>query len=432
VLLNGGYVLRLSPGGLARADLRIDNGVVVARGARLKPRTDEVVVDCTGKLILPGMVCAHTHMYSALARGMPAPRSAPTSFPEILSRVWWKLDQALDQESIYYSALIGAIEAVRCGTTTLIDHHASPNAIPGSLDVIRDAFRAVGVRGVLCYEVTDRGGIRRRDAGLAENGRFLAASAGDPCFRGLVGAHASFTLSDHSLAALADLTRGHRAGLHMHVAEAPDDEARTQRAHGRGIIDRLERFGLLDDRAVLAHGVHLSPRALERIRKARAWLVHNPRSNMNNAVGHAPVHTFGTRTALGTDGWPADMWAEARMAHFRLRERLGPAGAFDVSRLLDGAHRLASSLFGLSFGTLDMGSVADLVVCGYVPPTPIDGRNAIWHALFGLRTSMIERVMVNGRWVFTDGVIPGVDLQDVAKHARCEAAGIWARMGGKG
>ena len=430
MLLKGGYLLRLSPSGLTRADLRVEGDQVVGRGARLTPRPGEAVEDCTGKLILPGLVCAHTHMYSALARGMPAPKAAPRSFPEILGKVWWKLDQALDQESIYYSALVGAIEAVRCGTTTIVDHHASPNAIPGSLDVIRDAFRAAGVRGVLCYEVTDRGGTRRRDAGLAENDRFLASTRGDAWFRGLVGAHASFTLSDASLAALGALARVHRSGIHIHVAEAADDVARTARDHGCGILDRLAKFRLLGDRAVLAHGVHLGPKDLERVRRAGAWLVHNPRSNMNNAVGHATVHEFGPRAALGTDGWPADMWAEARMAHFRMRERLGPGGAFSALGLLQGGQALASAVFGRRFGTLDKGSVADLLVCGYLPPTPIDARNAGWHALFGLRTSMIERVMVGGRWVVRDGQVAGLDLPEVMKHERCEAAGIWARMRG--
>ena len=428
MLLKGGYLLRVSPSGLTKADLRIEGDRIVSRGARLKPRSGEPVQDCSGKLIMPGQVCTHTHVYSSLARGMPPPRTTPRSFPEVLGKVWWRLDQALDQESIYSSALVGAIEAVRCGTTTLIDHHASPNAIPGSLDVIRDAFRAVGLRGVLCYEVTDRGGARRRDAGLAENDRFIASTRDDTMFKGLVGAHASFTLGDRTMAALGELAASRRSGVHVHVAEATDDAARTARTHGCGILDRFERFGLLNDRAVLVHGVHLSTAEIDRVRRSGAWLIHNPRSNMNNGVGHAAVHEFGPHAALGTDGWPADMWTEAQFAHFRMRERLGPSGVFDVFRLLDGGQQLAGSLFGQPFGTLEKGSVADLVVANYLPPTPIDGRNATWHTLFGLRTSMIERVMVGGRWVLVDGNIPGLDMQDAFKNARCEAAGIWTRM----
>jgi cytosine/adenosine deaminase-related metal-dependent hydrolase len=346
----------------------------------------------------------------------------------MLGKVWWKLDEALTPESIYDSALVGAIEAIRCGTTTIIDHHASPNAIPGSLDIIRDAFRMVGVRGVLCYEVTDRGGVRRRDAGLLENDRFLAAVRDDPQFRGVVGAHASFTLSDSSLGALGDLVRLHKSGLHIHVAEARDDEELTARDHGCRILDRLARHHLLNERAILAHGVHLTSADLERVREAGAWLVHNPRSNMNNGVGHAPVDQFGAHAALGTDGWTADMWDEARLAHVRLRERLGLASAYPVLELLEGGQHLASSIFGRPFGTLDKGSVADVVVCDYVPPTPFDAHNAGWHTLFGLRTSMIERVMVGGRWVMEAGRIAGLNLPDVFARAQREAASLWTRM----
>jgi len=202
MLLKGGTLVRLHPPALARADLRVDGDTIVARGARLAPKPGEEVEDCRGRLVLPGFVCAHTHMYSALSRGMPGPAAPPASFPQMLARVWWRLDQALTDEAIYYSAMVGAVEAVRAGTTTLVDHHASPNAIPGSLQIIREAFGVVGVRGVLCYEVTDRGGLRRRDAGLAENDRFLTATRTDPQFRGLVGAHASFTLRETSMAAV--------------------------------------------------------------------------------------------------------------------------------------------------------------------------------------------------------------------------------------
>ncbi|MGE5200133.1 MAG: amidohydrolase family protein [Rhodospirillaceae bacterium] len=430
MLLKGGTLVRLHPPALARADLRIEGDTIVARAARLAPKRGEAVEDCRGRLILPGLVCAHTHMYSALARGMPAPARPPKSFPDMLGRVWWRLDQALTEEAIYYSAMVGAVEAVKAGTTTIIDHHASPNAIPGSLDIIREALGMVGVRGVLCYEVTDRGGLRRRDAGLAENDRFLTATRNDHQFRGLVGAHASFTLRDSSLAALGDLARYHRAGLHIHVAEAVDDEERTKRAHGCGIVDRLERHGLLDDRAVLAHGVHLSGRDLARVESAGAWLVHNPRSNMNNAVGHAAIEAFGERAALGTDGWPADMLAELRFAHFRERERLGWRGAQRAGALLQGGQALASEIFGVPFGSLSAGSAADLVVCDYVPPTPLTAATLAGHLIGGFQPSTVSGVMVAGRWVCRDGVPVNIDVDAVYCRARQLAASLWRRMRG--
>ncbi len=430
MLLKGATLARIHPPALAKADLRIEGDTIVARGPRLRPRRGEAVEDCRGRLILPGFVCAHTHLYSALSRGMPGPRTAAKTFPEMLARVWWTLDQALDEESIYYSAMVGAVEAVRAGTTTIVDHHASPNAIPGSLDIIREALGIVGVRGVLGYEVTDRGGMSRRDAGLAENDRFLSATRTDSHFRGLVGAHASFTLRDASLAALGDLVRYHRSGIHIHVAEAKDDGEQTRRAHHCGILDRLERHGLLNERAVLAHGVHLAGNELARVASSGAWLVHNPRSNMNNAVGHAPIERFGERSALGTDGWPADMLAELRFAHFRQREDLGPGRSFPAEALLEGGQRLASELFGAPFGTLEPGSAADLVVCDYVAPTPLAAGNLAGHLIAGLQPAMISRVMAAGRWICRDGVPVNIDVDAVYARARQLAASLWRRMRG--
>jgi len=430
MLLKGGTLARLHPPALARADLRIEGDTIVARGVNLRPKRGEAVEDCRGRLVLPGLVCAHTHLYSALSRGMPPPATAPASFPDMLARVWWKLDQALTEEAIYYSAMIGAVEAVRAGTTTIVDHHASPNAIAGSLDIIREALGVVGVRGVLGYEVTDRGGMRRRDAGLAENDRFLTATRTDTQFRGLVGAHASFTLRDSSLAALGDLARYHRAGIHIHVAEAKDDDARTRRAHGTGIVARIARHGLLNDRAVLAHGVHLSGRDRARVRSAGAWLVHNPRSNMNNAVGHAPIETFGERAALGTDGWPADMLAELRFAHFREREHLGLRRAYPAATLLQGGQALASEVFGVPFGTLAPGSAADLVVSDYVPPTPLTAANLPGHLLAGVTPSTFTGVMAAGRWVCRGGTPVNIDVDVVYRRARQLAAALWRRMRG--
>ena len=413
-----------------RHDLRIDGGVIVARARHLTANRREPVEDVAGRLILPGLVCAHTHLYSTLSRGMPGPRQSPRNFPEILERVWWRLDQALNPEAVYYSALIGAIEAVRCGTTTIIDHHASPNAIPGSLDLIRQGLAEVGVRGVLSYEVTERGGKRRLDAGLAENDRFLSATRTDPAFRGLVGAHASFTLGDGALRACAELVARHRTGIHIHAAEAVDDVADARARGARGVIERLEDAGLLNARSVLAHGVHLTDREIARIGRSRSWLVHNPRSNMNNGVGHAPVHRFGKRAALGTDGFPADMLAEARAGQFRVRESLGPRRNFDILRLLAGGQQLASSLFGMPMGSLGPGSAADLVVLDYASPTPLDRATVAAHLLGGLTPADIQSVMVAGRWVVREGRVLGVDAGEVCRRATDVAARLWRRMSG--
>ncbi len=124
---------------------------------------------------MPGNICSHTHFYGAFARGLYIPGPAPKDFPEILRRLWWTLDMALDDDGVLSSALVCLVDAIRNGTTTLFDHHASPMHIDGSLDIIAGAVEAAGLRAVLCYEVTDRNGPEGAAAGIAENVRFIKA-----------------------------------------------------------------------------------------------------------------------------------------------------------------------------------------------------------------------------------------------------------------
>ena len=294
--------------------------VLLHSAKNLRPRKSEEVIDLSGKYILPGFVNSHTHLYSALSRGMPSPKTAPRNFIEILQKVWWKFDEALDEESIYYSALVGAIEAVKFGTTTLIDHHASPNHIRGSLDLIKAGISKVGLRGILCYETTDRGGMKKRDLGLEENERFVTENANNPHFRGTIGGHASFTLCNDSLRKLGELASMYDCGVHIHVAEDKADVLDSMENYNTDIISRLTELGVLRKKSIFAHGVHLNQKQFARIEKAGAWMVHNPRSNMNNAVGYAPLNWYGEHSALGTDGFPADMFDEAKFGYFRNAE----------------------------------------------------------------------------------------------------------------
>ncbi len=270
-------------------------------------------LDATGCLVVPGNVNAHMHAYAALARGMPYRLAPPTSFLEILQRVWWRLDRALDPASIRASALVAAREAVLAGTTTLVDHHASPNAIGGSLDLLAAAFAEIGIRSVLAYEVTDRDGPQRAAAGIDENERFLQRIAdGDhPLARGMVGAHASFTLSDETLAACAALAERAGVGMHVHVAEDGIDATAVQ---------RLAEAGALRPGSLAAHAVHVGREGAALLRATDVTVAHNPRSNMNNAVGRAPLGVLGERVALGTDGIGSDMWEEGRVGYLRRRE----------------------------------------------------------------------------------------------------------------
>ena len=440
-ILVGGHVVRsLDPVVVERGDIVLAGDRIVAvgpaaAGGPVPDRGAARRIDCADAIVLPGNVCAHTHAYSALARGMPYRLAPPTDFVEILQRVWWRLDRALDEEAIRASALVAGLEALRAGTTTLVDHHASPNAIDGSLDIVAEAFAELGIRSVLCYETTDRDGPERASAGIAENARFLAASAGDrarhPLSRGMVGAHASFTLSDPTLEAVADLGRTTGAGIHIHAAEDVADETDSMIRTGGRVLDRLARAGALNERTVLAHGVHLAPDEIAAVHLARAVVAHNPRSNMNNRVGRAPVGRLGDRLALGTDGIGGDLFEEVRTAFLRRREEdLGvtPDWALGV---LAGGPRIPARAFGEPLlGRLEIGAPADLIVLDAPPPTPVDGATLAGHIAFGFGPAAVRDVIVAGQLVVSGGHATRVDEAALAARAREAAGRLWARMDG--
>ncbi|HVM59638.1 MAG TPA: putative aminohydrolase SsnA [Verrucomicrobiae bacterium] len=427
MLLKNATLLSLAGSTVERADLRIERDVITAKAKTLKAVAGEKTLDLSGKFVMPGMVCGHTHLYSALARGMPAPKKTPSNFYEILKYVWWTLDRALDDEAVYYSTLVGVLDAVRCGTTTLIDHHASPNFIRGSLGVMGEAFSQVGLRGVLCYEVTDRNGKRGATLGLEENEAWVAKHRG-PMFGGLVGAHASFTLSDESLSACADLAEGLQSGVHIHVAEDPCDQADCSRKYGGRLIDRLADIGVLGPKTVLGHCTHLDKPSLDVAREAGCWFAHNTRSNMNNAVGYAPVRWMGKQVALGTDGIGADMFEEVKFAWFKARDARNGLGIGDVVGFLTGAQSLASVLLDVRVGVLEPGGAADLVVLDYPTPTPVTPQNLYGHLIFGMSSQFVTDVMVNGRWVLKNRRVVGMDEERIRAEAQRVAEKVWRRF----
>jgi putative selenium metabolism protein SsnA len=426
MLLKDGTVATLDPPRVEKASLRIKGERIVERGPSLAPAAGEEILELEGALVLPGLVNAHTHLYSALARGMPGPAEPPRSFVEILERVWWRLDRALDEESVYLSALVGAVDAARSGTTVLFDHHASPSFIPGSLATLGRAVEEAGLRSVLCYETTDRNGLEGRDAGIAENRAFLVRGP-SALTHGMVGAHASFTLSDASLDALAAATRDAGSRLHVHAAEDRADVDDCRKRCGVGIVERLRRHRLLDRGTILVHGVHLSEDELREAQASGAWMIHCPRSNANNGVGHTRTSAF-ERAALGTDGLDQDVLAETRAAFLGMRDG-GRADALAAAvDLLAGGHRLAAAFFGLPFGQLDRDAPADLVVLDYRPPTPLTSANLAGHLLFGVDRSHVRSTMVAGRFVLRDRRLTTVDEAAVLARARLAAGALWERM----
>ncbi len=431
VLGGGTVVTSIDPVRVEHADVLVDGGRVAGIGPARDLPAGTGHIDCSGCLVIPGNVCAHTHLYSALARGMPYALEPPRDFIEILRRVWWRLDRGLDEASIRASALVGGMEALLAGTTTIVDHHASPNAIDGSLDVIADALASLGIRSVLAYEVTDRDGPERAEAGVRENRRFAGrvAAGSLPLARSMIGAHASFTLSEATLDACVAAASDTATGLHVHVAEDAEDEADCSARFGTSVVERLARAGALDERSLLAHGVHLERHEAELVCDAQATIAHNARSNMNNAVGRAPLRWFGPRVALGTDGIGADMFEESRTAYLRARED-GVTGdpGWALTRLAESA-RLAGRLFGEPLlGRIEAGAPADLVVLDHEAPAPVDARSFPGHWMFGLSSRAVRDVVVAGEVAVRDRQLELVGQDWVTSAARGEAARLWARL----
>jgi len=442
-LIEGGYVWD-------GRDRLIEDGAILIDGATIEAVLDrrersraEVPrgverVDAAGTLAIPGLVNAHTHLYSSLARGMGLPGFSPTSFREILEGLWWKLDRSLDAESIRASALVGAMEAARSGVTTLIDHHASAHAIPGSLALLEDAVcREVGLRASLAYEVSDRDGAKAASQGIQENLDFLAAhGTADGVCAGLFGLHASFTLSDRTLAEVAErLPDG--AGVHIHVAEGPEDEEDSTRHHQLRVVERLDRYGLLRPNSVLAHCLHVDEAEKDLVAERGAIVVTNPRSNMNNAVGAFDLPGFlgrGVLTGLGTDGLGANLLTELFTASIlEKHERADPrAGGFDAlhALLFENNPLVVERVFGVRVGRIAPGYQADLALLDYTPPTPLGVENVLGHLLFGIAVHdlHVSHLFVGGRPVLRDGRFVDLDQEAIYAHARDAAQKLWRRL----
>jgi len=408
--------------------IRCQDGIIVAAGPDLVPAEGDEVVDLGGQVVLPGLVVGHHHLYSALARGMPFPADGPTDFHDTLKKIWWRLDSALDAETVYCSGLAGGLDAVRCGITSIVDHHASPSWVEGSLDALGWALGEVGLRGLLCYEVSDRDGPEVARAGLEENRRFQAAHADHPLLRGMIGAHASFTIGDKTLDGLAALCADSGAGVHIHLLEDGVDRTISVAEYGTDPVTRLDRRGLLTPNALLSHGVRVTEPELERLKDAGVFLAHNARSNMNNRVGAAPVGRMGDRLVLGTDGLDGDILAEARTALFRGREHEPPVDGGRFVSMLTGAGRLLTEYFGVQIGTLGIGAAADLTILDYQAPTPMTADNLVGHVGFGWGAHLVRSVVVAGRFVYRDRQFTKIDVVAAAERTRAAATALWRKL----
>ena len=406
----------------------------IGKSSEFKNRYPEIEwLDARGQYIMPGNICAHTHFYGAYARGIAVPGPAPKDFPEILQKLWWPLDRSLDAESIQYSVLPCLVDAIRHGTTTLIDHHASPNAIDGSLDIIADEVEKAGLRAVLCYEVTDRDGEEKMKAGIRENIRFIKKIK-SPLLSSTFGLHASLTLSDSSL----DLCRQaapEDGGFHVHTAEHESDEYDSLNKTGLRVIDRLQKHGILGPKTITAHGVHFDAREMQILVETGTWLTHQPRSNMNNGVGVAQIEAMmraGIKVCLGNDGFSNAMWEEWKAAYFlhkvhhRDPRRMG---GYDVAQMAIYNNAALANVFFPSapIGQLIEGAFADIIFVDYHPNTPLTAGNLPWHILFGFQQSMVTTTIVAGKVLMKDRELLTLDEKEISAKAREVAPRVWER-----
>jgi len=418
--------------------LLIKDGKIKEIGAGLdKKNPDEEVVDARDQYVMPGNICAHTHFYGAFARGMGIPGDAPKDFPQILKSLWWPLDMALDEDGVRYSALVFAVDAIKNGTTKLFDHHASPNFIDGSLDVISDVLIDAGLRGVLCYEVTDRNGKEGAKQGIQENIRMIKKASGLDRIGAAFGLHASLTLDDDTLEACRDAI-GDEAGFHIHVGEHQSDEYDSLKREGLRVVDRLKKYNILGPRTIVAHGVHIDQAEAVLLAESGTWLTHQARSNMNNAVGVAEIEDFlrlGIKVGIGTDGFYHAMWEEWKTAYFLHKvHRLDPRrmSALDIVQMGVFNNAALANLYlpGTTLGVIEPGAAADLIFVDYHPYTPLSAGNLPWQIIFGFQEKMITSTMVNGKFLMKDHEILALDEEKIAAEARALAPEIWKRYEG--
>lgn len=395
-------------------------------------------LDARGKIVMPGMLCGHTHFYGAFSRGMAIPGTPATNFMEILEKLWWKLDLALLWDDIRYSALICLVDAVRHGCTMLIDHHASPNAIDGSLDIIADAVKDTGLRASLCYEVTDRNGMDGARAGIAENVRFLkrCRKEKDPQLSASFGLHAAFTCSDETLEASVAAAEGLDTGYHIHVAEGKADQDLSLRQHNQRVVERLNRLGILGPKSIAVHCVHLDEYEKDILRETGTLVTHQPRSNMNNAVGLPDVAGMlarGIPVALGNDGFSNCMFDEMKTAYLVHKHNTQNPQAMPGDVVLQMAYpnnaNLAKRFFPKPVGALAPGAFADIMLLDYAPPTPLSAGNLPWQILFGVDGAHVTHTIASGKVLMADKKLVTLDEEAIMAKARELAVNVWKRVG---
>ncbi len=393
-------------------------------------------VDAKGGIIMPGFINSHMHFYSTFSRAMTPPGAPSQNFDEVLERLWWRLDKALTLQDTYYSTMTALIDAIKCGCTTIIDHHASPYSVTGSLFEIAKATKEAGIRSSLCYEVSDRDGAAIADEGIKENIDFInwAEKQNDPMISGKFGLHASFTLSDKTLEKCREAMAGKIAGYHVHVAEGPGDEKDSQAKYGKNIVKRFTDFGITGKNSIFVHCIHINKDELEIIKATDTAVVHNPESNMGNAVGAADITTMvkeGVTLGLGTDGYLCDMVQSYRLGNALCKHacRHPNTGWGELPQMLFQNNReIAERAFPIKLGVLKTGFAADVIVMDYAAPTKLDDTTINSHLLFGSSGRNVVTTIANGKILMKDRQLTGLDRDEIFAKARECAAEMWKRL----
>ncbi|MCD6422961.1 MAG: putative aminohydrolase SsnA [Elusimicrobia bacterium] len=416
-----------------KADILIE-GHKISKVGKIPQIKGAQVIDASNKVVMPGFICAHHHLYSTFARGMAIPGTPAKTFVEILEKLWWPLDRVLDEEDLYLSAIYALGECIKAGTTTIIDHHESQDFQIGSLDVLMSASEKAGIRACLTLGASDRYG--KGDEGVKENERFLKklASESHPLIRAMAGLHAAFTVNDDTLLKTVRISRKYNCGIHIHVAEAKSDEDHSLRKYKKRIVERLAKAGALDRKTILVHCVHINDREINLIKKKDAIVVHNPESNMNNAVGWADVLKMlkkGVLVGLGTDGMSSDMPKQMRAAYLIARDsKRDPRVAFCEApqMLLQNNPEIAKRIFGLKLGIIKKGATGDLVLLDYLPPTPLNSGNFLGHFIFGLVNATVDTTISNGKILMKNRKILVFDEKKISEKCIERAKKFWKKF----
>ncbi len=438
LLIGNGRLITRDPGAPF-----FENGAVVTDGEviravgdaeRLRAAYPEAeVLDARGGVIMPGLINAHEHIYSSFARGLSLTGYSPRDFTDILEGMWWRIDRCLTNEDTRWSARASYLDCIRNGVTTVFDHHASYGEIEGSLFTLSAAARELGVRTCLCYEVSDRDGPEKMRAAVAENEAFITASGDDPMQAGMMGLHAAFTLSDDTL----QYCRAHTpegAGFHIHVAEGVADLRHSLREYGKPVVERLWQQGILGGKTIAAHCIHVNAREMDILRDTDTMVVHNPESNMGNAVGCEPMRELyrrGILLGLGTDGYTHDMLESYKAGNLIHKHHLcdPTVGWTELPAMLfENNPKIAARYFRTPVGVLKEGAAADVIVTDYDPLTPMDGNNCNGHILFGMTGRHVTATVCAGRVLMKDRLVLVCDEAEVWAHCRLQAADFWRRV----